>query len=164
MKICLIGSSRFIDQYREVNRQLTLAGHIVYTIAAISTQLQERVKAEEVITLEEKETLDLVHLRKIQESNVVVLISDETGYYGESTRREIKWAQILGLGVLMPDDLLGEYRRPVIYDLTSFVKARYSKDPKAMDRYYQESGMVGSGMAGSSLGSVSSMANLQRKQ
>lgn len=164
MKICLIGSSRFIDQYREVNRQLTLAGHIVYTIAAISTQLQERVKAEEVITPDDKETLDLVHLRKIQESDAVVLVSDNTGYYGESTRREIKWAQILGIGLFMPDDFLGSYRRPIIQDISGFVKARYSKEPGAMDRYYQESGLMGNGMAGSSLGSVSAMADLQRKQ
>src|SRR5690606_25227163 len=39
-----------------------------------------------------KEVLDLVHLRKITESDVVVLITDKEGYIGDSTRRELIWA------------------------------------------------------------------------
>lgn len=91
MKLCLIGSSRFLDRYIEANRRLTLEGHVVYSIAMISTSAGSAVVSEA-----EKQILDLVHLRKIQESEGVVLITDETGYIGFSTKREIQWTQMLG--------------------------------------------------------------------
>lgn len=87
MKLCLIGSSRFKDLYDKVNRELTLLGHVCYSIAMISTG--------EAVTEEEKIVLDLVHLRKIQESDGVILITDETNYIGFSTRREMIWAQMI---------------------------------------------------------------------
>jgi|HubBroStandDraft_2_1064218.scaffolds.fasta_scaffold04216_6 uncharacterized NAD-dependent epimerase/dehydratase family protein len=105
MKICLIGSTRFMDRYREVNRLLTLGGHVVYTVATISSSLaHENIKAEEQgITEDEKETLDLVHLLKIQNSDAIVLITDATGYVGFSTKREIKWALMIGKQVILPE-------------------------------------------------------------
>lgn len=107
MKICLIGSTRFMDQYREVNKNLTLGGHVVYTVAAISTSLtNEHIKAEDQgITEDEKQTLDLVHLLKIQASDAVVLITDRDGYVGFSTKREIKWAMMIGKQVILPDQI-----------------------------------------------------------
>jgi len=96
MKICLIGSTRFMDLYREWNRRLTLAGHVVYTVATISSSAAaQHIKAEAFITDDQKETLDLVHLRKIQESDAIVLITDQTNYVGFSTKRELKWARML---------------------------------------------------------------------
>jgi len=136
VKLCLVGSTRFMDQYREVNRKLTLLGHVIYTVAAISTkQADEKAKAEEFITPEQKMMLDLVHLRKIAESEGVVLITDETGYYGESTTRELMWAHMVDKRVYFPDDLDKE---PKWFgnDFKEWVKARSSKDPDAMTRYY----------------------------
>jgi hypothetical protein len=91
MKLCLIGSTRFKDLYHEANRKLTADGHIVYSVAFISSdgEPNEVTEAEKII-------LDLVHLRKILESDAVVLISDETKYIGFSTKREIQWAQMNG--------------------------------------------------------------------
>lgn len=100
MKICLIGSTRFIEKYQEINAKLTLAGHIVYTVALLTSEVRS---AE--ITPEQKETLDLVHLRKILESDMVFLITDESRYVGESTRRELKWAQIFQKSILTDMDL-----------------------------------------------------------
>lgn len=96
MKICLIGSTRFMWKYRLVNQELTLAGHIVYTVAAISSSVADEHTDDQEITPAQKETLDLVHLRKILESDAIYLVTDESGYFGESTSREIKWAGILG--------------------------------------------------------------------
>jgi hypothetical protein len=111
MKLCLIGSTRFMEEYRKTNKELTLAGHVVYTVATISTSAPgEHVKAEEQITEEEKIILDLVHLRKIQESDAVVLVTDSTGYYGFSTRREIAWARLLGKGLYAPANVVGHGR------------------------------------------------------
>lgn len=88
MKLCLIGSSRFKEIYDRANRELTLMGHVVYSIATVSTgdQLPEK----------DKTILDLVHLRKIQESETSVLVTDDTGYYGFSTRREMMWGVMIG--------------------------------------------------------------------
>lgn len=88
MKLALIGSSRFKDLFDAANRELTLKGHIVYSIAMISTG--------DTLSEPQKTILDLVHLRKILESDAVVLVSDATGYYGTSTNREFQWAQIVG--------------------------------------------------------------------
>jgi hypothetical protein len=103
MKICLIGSTRFMDQYLEVNRQLSMAGHVVYSVATRSSSAAyEKSKDTVELTEDEKETLDLVHLLKIQNSDVCVLITDAAGYVGTSTKREIKWAQMMGKQVLLP--------------------------------------------------------------
>lgn len=118
MKLCLIGSSRFLDLYQEWNRRLTLAGHVIYTIAMVSTS--ERGMDGPNIPEEEKETLDLVHLLKIQESDGVFLITDKTGYVGFSTKREIKWARMLRKGrywCLSESD-------------TSFLLGKYQGDPE----------------------------------
>lgn len=96
-KICLIGSTRFIDRFHELNAALTKQGHLVYSVAAVSSSAGQELE-EDV-----KETLDLVHLLKIQESEVVVVIGaqeDGTYYLGKSTRRELRWAFMLGKTVL----------------------------------------------------------------
>ena len=105
MKICLIGSSRFVEEYRAVNRRLTLSGHVVYTIAAISSSASESVKAEEVITEDDKTTLDLAHFLKMQASEAVLIVTDNTGYIGFSTKREIKWAMMNRLFIYQMGDL-----------------------------------------------------------
>lgn len=89
MKITLVGSTRFRKQYEELNRQLSTAGHVVYSVSSF-------MHAGDDITEVEKERLDLVHLQKIMESEAIVIVTDETGYYGESTKREILWAKMLG--------------------------------------------------------------------
>ncbi len=96
MKLCLIGSTRFMPQYIEANRQLTLQGHVVYTVAMMSSSTAE-TKSD--LSEADKQVLDLVHLRKIQESDAVLLITDETGYIGFSTFRELQWAQMNGIRI-----------------------------------------------------------------
>jgi hypothetical protein len=101
MKLCLIGSSRFLEKYNEINRKLSLAGHVVYSIATVSTS----VGSGPPLTADEKDTLDLVHLLKIQESDACFLITDETKYVGDSTKREMKWAVMQDMAVLSDGDL-----------------------------------------------------------
>lgn len=94
MKLCLIGSTRFMKEYVEANRELTLKGHVVYTVAMMSTESLMKETTESPITDAEKQILDLVHLKKILESDGVVLITDHTKYIGFSTKRELQWAQM----------------------------------------------------------------------
>ena len=107
MKITLCGSTRFMEQYNAWNRWLTVQGHVVYSVCAVTTIVASDV------TDDEKETLDLVHLIKILNSDTILVINclrqpddhkynvsrdkwallTET-YIGESTRREVKWAKM----------------------------------------------------------------------
>ncbi len=91
MKITLCGSTRFHERFQELNEKLTAMGHVVYTVAFARTPGQRQP------TPEEKEILDLVHLRKIAESEAIIVIGmqeDGSFYIGDSTRREILWASI----------------------------------------------------------------------
>jgi hypothetical protein len=104
VKIALIGSTRFMDQYLAVNRQLSIGGHVVYSVATRSSSAEYKGDAPpQQLTDEEKETLDLVHLLKIQNSDLVVLTTDRDGYIGASTKREIKWSLMLGKQVILPE-------------------------------------------------------------
>lgn len=95
MRITLCGSTRFRLEYEALNRQLSLSGHTVYSVAAFGHSGDE-------LTENEKEMLDLVHLKKIMESDCIMVVGSQgqgIPYIGDSTRREIRWARMLGKGV-----------------------------------------------------------------
>lgn len=83
--VCLCGSTRFKDEYMEAQRRLTMEGWIV-----ISVGLFGHADGEELHP-EMKETLDEMHLRKIDMAERVHIINANL-YIGESTQREIKYA------------------------------------------------------------------------
>lgn len=94
--VCLCGSTRFSEAYREANLRETLAGNIVLTIGCDMRTDGELFAAK---TPEEREaiksSLDDLHLQKIDMADEV-LILNVGGYVGESTRREIQYAQERG--------------------------------------------------------------------
>lgn len=101
MKICLCGSTRFKDRYQEVNLFLSKAGHIVYSVAGFG-------HAGDSLSPEEKTVLDLVHLRKILESDAILVVGEVSpgvAYVGESTRREIQWASLNDRAVYGESDI-----------------------------------------------------------
>jgi hypothetical protein len=90
MKICLCGSTRFMDQFHSANVALSLAGHIVYSVATST-------KGDFQPTVDQKLALDMVHLRKIDESEAIMVVgkqADGSTYIGESTRREMMYARL----------------------------------------------------------------------
>lgn len=89
MKITICGSTRFKDEFFRANEVLTRRGHICYSVAFFGHA--DNMKLEEW----DKSVLDLVHLAKILESDAIAVVNPEN-YIGESTRREIAWAKILG--------------------------------------------------------------------
>lgn len=96
MKVCLCGSTRFMDQFHAANVALSLAGHIVYSVATST-------KGDFQPSEDQKLALDIVHLAKIRESEIVMVVGrqeDGSYYIGESTRREIMYAHSLGLDVI----------------------------------------------------------------
>lgn len=90
--VCICGSARFLQQMREVNRDLTLSGVIVLAPG----------EAEGVISAEQKSVLDALHLRKIDLADRVLVVNPG-GYVGESTGREIAYARAAGKSVSFTD-------------------------------------------------------------
>jgi hypothetical protein len=93
--VCLCGSTRFAQEFRAVNRDLTLAGTIVVAPA-------EFEHAGNQVTDEQKAALGALHLAKIDLADRVMVVNPG-GYIGESTRREIHYAHQTGKPVEYTD-------------------------------------------------------------
>ncbi|MBR3744767.1 MAG: DUF4298 domain-containing protein [Bacteroidales bacterium] len=91
--ITLCGSTRFKEQFMEVQKRLTLEGNIV-----ISVGLFGHSGDDEVWTEGTKEMLDDMHKRKIDMADSIFVI-DVDGYIGSSTRSEIEYAKSKGKGI-----------------------------------------------------------------
>jgi hypothetical protein len=101
--VTLCGSTRFKEQYMDVQKRLTLDGCVV-----ISVGLFGHLGDEEVWKPGTKEMLDDMHLRKIDMADEIFVIrstfgrllpmgrKNVGGYIGESTRREIAYAEKIG--------------------------------------------------------------------
>lgn len=89
-RVCLCGSSRFSQAFREANLRETLAGRIVLSIGC-----DTKSDADLALGGVEKEALDLLHLFKIDLADEI-LVLNVGGYIGQSTRREIAYACMLG--------------------------------------------------------------------
>lgn len=87
--VTICGSTRFRAEMAAANRELTLAGFVVLAPGVFAHDGDE-------ITDAQKADLDVLHLHKIRMADVVYVVSDSTGYYGESTRREIAYARQIG--------------------------------------------------------------------
>jgi hypothetical protein len=92
--VCICGSTRFADEMRAANRELTFAGVIVLAPG----------EADEPITDEQKTALDALHLRKIDLADRVLVVNPG-GYVGESTSREIAYARAAGKPITFTDPL-----------------------------------------------------------
>ena len=99
MKLCLIGSTRFKDAFMFFEKELNLAGHIVY-----SCNCWDKYDYDPRLT-ELKPVLDEVHLKKIMASDAVVVI-DLGSYIGDSTKNEIAFAKSHGKPVVKVNDAL----------------------------------------------------------
>lgn len=84
--VTLCGSTRFKDQFLEVQKKLTLQGCIV-----ISVGLFGHSGDNEVFTDGVKEMLDDMHKRKIDLADEIFVINVD-GYIGSSTKSEIEYA------------------------------------------------------------------------
>ena len=84
--VTLCGSTRFKEQFFEVQKKLTLDGCIV-----ISVGLFGHSGDDEVWTEGTKEMLDDMHKRKIDMADEIYVINVD-GYIGSSTRSEIEYA------------------------------------------------------------------------
>ena len=98
--VCICGSTRFVEEMRAANRDLTFAGVIV--VAPGVFLRAEDHEADQVITNEQKAALGALHLRKIDLADRVLVVNPG-GYIGESTSREIAYAQATGKPISFTD-------------------------------------------------------------
>lgn len=81
--ICLVGSTspQWQEQYAKVNRELTLAGYVVISVAIFRGQVDDIEKY--------RELLESIHFQKIDMSDAVVLIHKDA--MGKHTRMEMDY-------------------------------------------------------------------------
>ena len=88
--ITLCGSTRFKEQFIEMQKKLTLEGNIVISVGAFG-----HCGDKEVWTDGTKAMLDRMHLAKIDLADEIFVINVDN-YIGDSTRNEIEYAKSKG--------------------------------------------------------------------
>lgn len=84
--VTLCGSTKFKDEFIEIQKELTLLGKIVISVGLFGHSGDNEVWEEGT-----KEMLDDMHKRKIDMADSVFVIN-KNGYIGESTESEIEYA------------------------------------------------------------------------
>lgn len=107
MIITLCGSARFEDEFKDMNIRLTLEGHIVHTLARYPSD----AGCKEWYTPKQKEILDEVYLRKIDNSDGILVLNVD-GYIGTGGKKEILYAHAEGkdiffLSSIIPQGMAG---------------------------------------------------------
>lgn len=91
--VTLCGSTRFKDQFMEVQKRLTLEGNIVISVGLFEHSGDSEVweNMDEGTLTRTKEMLDEMHKAKIDMADSIFVIN-VGGYIGSSTRSEIDYA------------------------------------------------------------------------
>lgn len=107
--VCLCGSTRFYGEFQQANYDLTMQGAVVLSVGFYPHAKAEHGHGEGVgHDSAEKVMLDELHKRKIDLADEVLVVSDETGYFGESTAGEIAYAAACGKPVRFAVDAARE--------------------------------------------------------
>lgn len=86
--VTICGSTRFRAEMTEANRVMTLKGCVVLAPGVFGHDGDEMTDAQKL-------ALDELHFRKIDMADEILVVNPG-GYIGESTRREIAYAQRTG--------------------------------------------------------------------
>ncbi len=105
--VTLCGSTRFKEQFMEVQKRLTLEGKIVISVGLFGHSGDSEVwdGMDEGMLSKTKEMLDDMHKRKIDMADSIFVIN-VGGYIGDSTRSEIAYAEAHGKEI--------EYLEPMV--------------------------------------------------
>lgn len=95
--ITLCGSTRFKNEFMDVQKKLTLEGNIVISVGLFGHSGDQEVwdGMDEGTLSKTKEMFDDMHKRKIDMADEIFLIN-VGGYIGDSTRSEIEYAKVHG--------------------------------------------------------------------
>ena len=91
--ITLCGSTKFKDEFLKAQKDLTLKGNIVISVALFGHSGDSEVweNMDEGTLTKTKEMLDDIHKRKIDMADEIFVIN-VNGYIGDSTKSEIEYA------------------------------------------------------------------------
>ena len=104
--ITLCGSTKFKDQFMEVQKKLTLEGNIVISVGCFG-------HAGDIFSDEQKLMLDDMHKRKIDMADEIFVIN-VGGYIGESTKSEIEYAKKHNKKVNYLDNINNDIRKETL--------------------------------------------------
>ena len=96
--ITLCGSTKFKEDFLQVQKDLTLQGNIVISVGLFGHSGDNEVWEEGT-----KEMLDDMHKRKIDMADEVFVIN-KGGYIGSSTKSEIAYARARGKAIRFLED------------------------------------------------------------
>jgi len=103
MIITLTGSSRFKSAFDIANMHYTMAGHVVFSLSCFGhfdyPDGAKYLTGDADIENKNKQILDEGHLKKIDMSDVLVVVN-VGDYLGEGTIREIAYARSKGIRVV----------------------------------------------------------------
>lgn len=125
--ITLCGSTRFKDEFLEAQKRLTLKGNIVISVGLFGHSGDDEVWTEGV-----KDMLDRQHLAKIDLADEIFVVN-VGGYIGESTRREIAYAEFKGKSI----SYLESCKKPGIYDYCDALGELYDAERISDEEYEQ---------------------------
>lgn len=86
--VTICGSMRFFDQMLQVAADETMRGNIVLAPFSVVASADQESDV--------KRQLDELHLRKIDLSERIIVVTNQDGYIGDSTRREMAYALSAG--------------------------------------------------------------------
>lgn len=89
--VCLCGSTRFWETFRNWELKLTLEGKIVLSLEICAPDSMVLADPDSENGIAQKEKLDELHKRKIDLADEVFVLN-VNGYIGSSTRSEINYA------------------------------------------------------------------------
>jgi hypothetical protein len=90
--VCLCGSTRFWETFRDVGLDLTMAGIVVLTIGICAPDSMVLANPDSDQAKRQKAMLDMLHKHKINLATQVLVLNVD-GYIGDSTRSEIAHAE-----------------------------------------------------------------------
>ena len=105
--VTLCGSTRFKEQFLQVQNELTLQGNIVISVGLFGHSGDQEVweNMDEGTLTKAKEMLGDMHKRKIDMADEIFVIN-VNGYVGESTKSEIEYATIHGKKVRYLEEII----------------------------------------------------------
>ena len=116
--VTLCGSTHFKDEFLEAQKRLTLEGNVVISVGLFGHSGDDEVWTEGV-----KDMLDRQHLAKIDLADEIFVIN-VGGYIGDSTRREIAYAEFKGKTITY----LESCKKPGIYENYAALCELYNAD------------------------------------
>ena len=93
--VTLCGSTKFFTECMEINRRLTFKGWLVFMCGSWGHSYHKDMENPNA----DYELVKTLHYIKILNSDAVVVVTDESGYIGDSTKAEINFCLDKGIPI-----------------------------------------------------------------